>query len=156
MLQSRAHAHTCTHSQAAAAKLQTHRRGCEPRMHGECTHPVSSFCQAPAIPKHRRVCSFPAVSPQPGSPHSLLCRLNVHSSLTPWLRAALCGALSDRSPHWKPSRPSSPQPSTNSQLLGMLHPNPAPEHTQLSPITLYPVATLPEVSTTQDYTREAS
>ena len=156
MLQSRAHAHTCTRSQAAAAKLQTHRRGCEPRMHGECTHPVSSFCQAPAIPKHRRVCSFPAVSPQPGSPHSLLCRLNVHSSLTPWLRAALCGALSDRSPHWKPSRPSSPQPSTNSQLLGLLHPNPAPEHTQLSPITLYPVATLPEVSTTQDYTREAS
>ena len=132
MLQSRAHAHTCTRSQAAAAKLQTHRRGCEPRMHGECTHPVSSFCQAPAIPKHRRVCSFPAVSPQPGSPHSLLCRLNVHSSLTPWLRAALCGALSDRSPHWKPSRSSSPQPSTNSQLLGMLHPNPAPEHTQLS------------------------
>lgn len=150
MLQSRAHTHTCTRSQAAAAKLRTHRRGCEPRMHGECTHPASPFCQAPAIPKRRHACSFPAVSPQPWSPHSLLCRLNFHSSLTPWLRAALSRALSDQSPQWKPNRPWSPQPSANSQLVGVLQPNPAPEHPRLSPITLYPGTTLLEVSTTQD------
>lgn len=151
MLQSRARAHTCPHSQAAAAKLWTHHRGCELRVHGEHIHPAFPFCQAPAIPKHtRHECSFPAVSPQPGSPHSLLCRLNLHSSLKPWLRAALSRALSDRSPHWKPSRPWSPQPSANSQLLGVLHPNPTPEHLQLSPVTLYPGTTLLEVSTTQN------